>query len=504
MTESRFKRLRQIDTSVEREIITGLIVSDSFCTQVLPISKYEFFKLDYARPVVRWINEYYERYNCAPKKDLQKIYDDKSQRIDKSLAENIEFLLEKASSNHEVKNFDSLYQVDQAKKYFKERALRIKCENIQKLLDAGKIEEATRYEDVDVVYEASLSDFFNPFDDSEMKSFFADEENKIILNFKGALGKLVGGFQRNNLVVITGVEKRGKSWWLMELAFEALCAGLKVVFFSFEMNKHQIKERAYAMTTGLYPEKAEESFLPVFDCRYNQSGSCQDKRRKNKINHVLSTVEPDQNPDYESFPDYVPCTICRGEKHFKLAVWAHKIYNEKTITYEELKKHKMYIKGKKNLKMINYPSFSAGSIEMRNDLKNLAINGFKPDVVITDYLDIQKREGNGDERTAINKIWQNGKRIASELNCVHITADQADAAARNQKELKQKNFSESKQKDGVLDIRIGLSQEDEEKEIGIMRVNVLYKRMGRFIPSKHVMVTQSLSQGQCCIDSEFV
>lgn len=294
------------------------------------------------------------------------------------------------------------------------------------------------------------------------------------------------------------------SWWLQECVFQALNNNLCVAWFSFEMNKQQTKERIYSATTAMQTEKTNDIVFPIFDCEHNQKGICSSRKRTNQINNLLAGLEPGQFPIYYNFPKYKACTECRGTRDYKAAVWFDTQKNDETLDYKNLTKKATWLKGNQNLRIKNYPSFSAGSEELRRDIKELIASGFIPDVIITDYLDIQRREQSSSEREGILKLWQQAKRLTAEYNVVHITADQANAAARTQKSLKQTNFSDDKRKDGVLDIRIGLNQTDDEKERGIMRLNVLYKRMGKSVVSKEVIVLQCLELGQVCLDSEWV
>lgn len=495
---------RKIDTEPEKKIIIGLISDDTFCHECLPLVKTEYFLLDYARPIIRWIKEYYEKYEVAPKKDIQAIFTENEKKTEKSLLESIAFFLDKLSREYQSINFNSQYQIDLAKKYFKERALRIQTEKINKLLDAGKVDEALEINELDVITDSGLGSFYNPFEDQEIKSYISEDDKGGVMRMPGVLGDLLGNFNRNNLIVFSGSEKKGKTSWLQECVFQALNHNLNVAWFSFEMNKQQTKERVYSMVAAMTSEPVNEIVFPVFDCKHNQTGNCYSKKRKNQINNLLSGLEAGKLPNYYDFPNYNPCTECRGTREFETAVWFSTQKDNPILDYRNLSKKAIWLKGNGNLRIKNYPAFSAGAEEMRRDIKELIASGFIPDVIITDYLDIQRREPSSSEREGIHKIWQQAKRLTAEYNVVHITADQADAAARTQKSLKQTNFSDDKRKDGVLDIKIGLNQTDEEKEQGIMRLNVLYKRMGKAIITKEVMVLQCLDLGQVCLDSEWV
>lgn len=64
----------KLNTLQERDIILGLIVSDDFCKEIIPILNPRHLEVEYARTVSTWIKKYYENYNVAPKKCIMKLY----------------------------------------------------------------------------------------------------------------------------------------------------------------------------------------------------------------------------------------------------------------------------------------------------------------------------------------------------------------------------------------------------------------------------------------------
>ncbi len=503
------KRVKKFDSTEEKNVITGLIVDDSFCMQCLPLAKIEYFKLKYAKPIIKWIKDYYDKYEEAPKKNLETLFDNEKKAINKDLVPIVESFLSNVSTEYETTIFNTQYQIDQAKNYFKKRKLEILHEKTNRLLKLNKIQEAVELQEMEGDIDTSeLSDDYNPLDAIEIKSYFLEEKKRIILNFAGALGRLVGGFERNNLIAVTAPEKRGKTWWLQELAFQALIQRNRVAWFSLEMNKEQTKERFYAQLTGRTKNPPSHIVFPIFDCLHNQTGECELRCRTNNVNNLLAGLDSGEFPDPDDFPKYNACTVCRGKikSGYRPEVWYAKqnIVEELTLN-STLKKSKNFINlFNRNIRIKNYPAFSAGSGDIDRDLKNYIKEGFNPDIVIVDYIDIQRRSQASNEREAIHKMWRDAKKTASELNCVYVTADQADADARKKNSLDQNNFSDDKRKDGVLDCRIGINQTHSEKERGIQRMNVIYRRMGKANVKREVQVLQCLELGQPCLDSEFL
>ncbi len=74
-------------------------------------------------------------------------------------------------------------------------------------------------------------------------------------------------------------------------------------------------------------------------------------------------------------------------------------------------------------------------------------DGFVPDLIVDDYLDIHAAEDQRkDFRHQDNQKWTNARTLNLDYNCVYITATQADADSYDRESLSMKNFSENKRK----------------------------------------------------------
>ena len=128
-----------------------------------------------------------------------------------------------------------------------------------------------------------------------------------------------------------------------------------------------------------------------------------------------------------------------------------------------------------------------------------------PDIIMFDYLDILAPEqGNLQERIDVDRKWKKGSKLAGELNCLVLNADQATKASRTQYALDQMSTSESKTKDSHLDVRIAINQTDSEKALGIIRTSVLFHRHASFNIKREVLVTQRLATGESMMDNAFL
>lgn len=505
-TLGRIIRRKSITTQIEKQIITGLIANDHFCHSIINSINLDYFRLKFAKPVLNWIDEYYREYNEAPKDNIQGIFESERDNLKVGEGKLISNFLSGLSDEYERTNFNSQYQIDKAKDYFTKRSLELHFKKGLSLVQRGKVKQAKEFVSTFHQKNQDLETVFNPFDKEEVFNLDIEDDENYLFKFDGSIGDLLGWFERGWLVAVTAPEKRGKTWWLEEFIFQALTYGLKVVWFSLEMNKVQLKKRFYSRLTGLPKEEIGRVVFPIFDCINNQEGTCKKKCRTNKVNNLLAGLEDNESPDFKDFPLYKTCTACRGKKDYSPAVWFNKAKKKPKMTprriMAKVKAFKQLFLFGTNLRIQPFPAFTAGSDDLISAVNNLEYGeGFIPDLIVTDYLDIQKHDGS---REQINIIWQQAKSIAASKNICYLTADQSDAAGRKQLSLKQHNFSDDKRKDGHLDMRIGLNQTPEEKVRGIMRLNVLFHRHNEFHIDQEVIALQSLHLGQPLLDSEWL
>ena len=80
----------KIQTLSERDLLLGLIVSNDFCKEIVPILNPRHLQVDYARIISGWIKNYYNDFGKAPGQDITKLYRSHCNELnDESLQENI-------------------------------------------------------------------------------------------------------------------------------------------------------------------------------------------------------------------------------------------------------------------------------------------------------------------------------------------------------------------------------------------------------------------------------
>lgn len=495
----------------EQKILTGLIVDDSFCRRVLEMIKSEHLEGRYARRIVQWVREYHATYSKAPGKEIETIYKVNSANIDESESIIIERFLQNLSAKHETdeaQNWD--YQVDLARNYLRTRALRVLADNVKTLSDRGDIGKAEGAVRDFIVTVGATSQWVWPLLDIELQQRMLDRSRKGLFRLDGALGRLFGWWQKGWIVAFVGPEKRGKTWWLIEVAVQAIIQGLSVAFFTMEMVDEDMTARFTRHVTAL-PDNIGKIKVPVWDCAHNQTDDCDLRVRTN-----METIPVNDagHPLFDELDKYQPCTFCKDNpkkylRNYKVASWftmTHKgedYYNKcigRTAAFAM-----QY--GGHNLSMHCYPRNSIGVDTLIAALDELeTTHNFTPKMIIIDYADILLAEGNEEERHKLDKIWKRLAALAQERKVVVVTASQAKSSTRKQRSIRQGDFAEDYRKGATVDLAIGLNQLDSEeegkseREQMIMRLSAMAVRHTR-TPNEECYVLQNLELGQPAMDT---
>lgn len=496
---------RKIDDRVEEKILTGLIVSTAFCRNIIPILDLPTFSSPYARKVADWCFQYYKKYESAPFRDIQNIWEDEQYKLRPEEKDLIGTFLERLATEYydDAQTINAEYLKDIAISYIRKRNVEEKHFKIESLLASGDVEEAEKeMETYNRVYVAT-SGWENPFTPTAVREYFKIKQNKEndLFRFPGALGNMVGTFQRNWLAAYLAPVKRGKTFWLMATGVHAVMERKKTAIFSLEMDKQRIRDRIYKGLTSTGEENKEYIF-PCFDCVKNQNGSCNKAVRTNDI--PLYTAD-NKKPQFHKDNPYAVCVACRGTKDYVPGYWFSSIRRNRIRLRETEKFMTTFDQGFGHSLMIHsYPANSANLQRIKADLDVLEnAHNFIPDVIIIDYADILAPEDSRiTGRDRLDETWKALKNLSDSRHCLVVTASQANRASFKKKFVTQTDIAEDIRKLAHVDIMMSLNQTRFEKRASIMRVNLIAERDGDFDEYASCFVLQQLALGQVMIDSE--
>lgn len=497
------------DEFIERRIVTGLIVSTDFVSEVYKIWNPEFLESITAVLLASWCLDYYENYHQAPGKDIEGIYSSKLKEgsVQEEQAESIETILAGLSDEYSREQFNVPYLLDQTREHFQEQKLKKHIKEIRTELLGGSITEA---EKLACSYLPIISEEYkavNPFTISaeRIKKAFAQREQPLI-NFPKALGEFWNDqLVRDSFIALLGAEKKGKTFMLMEIAMRAMSSGCHVAFFQ----AGDMSEEQQLMRFWIYLAKRSDKekycrgmYVPVVDCKLNQINNCNKKDRECGVG-VLEQDKALKYDDltalYHNNPDYKPCRNCQEMKGTPWLQWHP---GTQPLTWKDAYKkgRDWQNKHKKEFKLCTYANETLSIMEIKALLRIWERQeGFVPDVIVIDYADILAPDPDFkrlDFRHQQNKTWQRLRALSQTQHCLVVTATQAASRSYDKESLKLSDFSEDKRKYAHVTAMYGLNQKPEEKKIGLMRLNALVVRDDNFIISDQVTILQRLQMGR--------
>jgi len=516
----------------ERKIIIGLITSKEYLQGLQKVWDVKLLESPTARRVAAWCWEYFETYQQAPQNNITNIYYQKAKEtnLPKDVAEEFEDILSSLSEEYIKEGFNVDYLLAQTKEYLLERHLLLFSNSIRSIVELGKGEKKQR-----LIEAEKLA--------CEYHSLALETEEGLNLNSEQALKRVRQAFEEaaeclvryprqlgefwnsqlvaGSFVALLSIEKRGKTFWLLEMAIRACRQKRKVAFFQAgDMTETQFLKRicVYLTQKSNLKRYSGKIWEPVRDCVYNQLDDCRRKEREcsfgvfegETIDHLRREVKMEELIEaYNTNPDYLPCSYCEEyDRNHWGCPWIKEIDIGEPLTVEEAESavDNFFVKNKRHFKLSSYANdtLTIKQIEALLDIWERQ-EQFVPDVIVIDYADLLTTEERIDERPKQNKIWKGLRRLSQSRNKpLVITATQADAAAYVKDRLKMENFSEDKRKYAHCTAMWGLNQDtkDREKRIGLMRINNLVIREGEFFSSSdEVTVLSNLKRGRPFIAS---
>ena len=512
--------MERADKFIERKILIGLIVSDDYIRAIAPIWSVHYMDASTAKLLSGWCIEYFEKYNKAPFRDMEGIFTDKIKKgLQKDDIEYIEEILESLSIEYEnADNFNSAYLIDQTKQYFNTQRLKQYAETILANLEMGDIVSAEK-EALSFIpaRDDEISNVIDPFSNPMLLKQAFSEQSESLIRFPKALGKFWNEqLVRGGFVAITGPEKRGKTFWLLELAMRAMMSGNNVVFFQAGdmTEKQQLRRMAVYLAKRSDKEQyCGERHIPCVDCWYNQTDSCELAVREQFGTRLFDPAMEQKSVTYDllmeikrDYPEYKPCRNC---DNMRGAVWTELNPAINKLGWKDAYKTMKAWQKKYNtkFKLCTYPNETLTMQEINNLLTLWERqDGFVPDVILIDYADILAPDydcNRLDSRGQTNKIWQRMRKLSQEKHCLLITATQAAASSYDKESLSLSDFSEDKRKYAHTTATYSLNQTDVEKKIGLMRLGELVVRESDFDRTRQVKVLQCLQRGRPFIGSYF-
>jgi hypothetical protein len=451
----------------ERELVIGLIVSRQVLAHLSRHWTGDLFDSEWSNLIAGWCVKYYQQHGDAPNRYIDTLYSDWAERTkDKDTVKLIDSFLTSLGGEYkrlgrEV-NADLL--IDRMRIFFDKVRLRRLYEQIGESLEDGAAEKGWELVHTTRPVPMGGKEWVSVLEDEDAVDAAFDNQYESIIHYGPKnLREFFGArLRRGGFVAFVGMDKVGKSWWLIDLAWRAMEDNRKVAFFAIgDMTKNDMMMRFGCRAAGR-PIKAGKYRVPK---KFNPNGS----------------DEP----------------IC--------------IYHRTSTVYEDMTKQeaKGYIASYREgegdrLRMVVSP---AGEMSVPGIASQLgewsSTEGWDADVVVIDYADLLASTHNGrmETRDQINEDWIGMRAISQRNHCLVVTATQADAGAYTTRLLRRENFSNDKRKNAHVTAMIGINQDDEEQEHQVQRLNYIVDREGAMSIKRVCYVAGCLSIGNPALGS---
>lgn len=504
---------RKVDTSQERAILIGAIVSDRFLRDVIPMYQPSLFEISYSNIIMGWCIRHFKRYEKAPQKLIQDVFAQwkKTNKSDDQV-EFIEGFLATLSDEFEhASRFNAEYLLDKAIAHFKTRSLKVLSEDISDSLNHNDLDSAegalNDYKKVEQISDTSISVLD---DETSWKEAFEEASEPLFKLPAGPLNDMIGDqFTRDSFVALMGMAKSGKSFSLMFLAHCAVKSRCNVASFQVgDLSKNQTMMREGIYLTGRSNKEKYNRTLhqPELDCEHNQDNSCTKRSRSCRVGCLAE--DETLLPPSEAV-GYVSCSNCQSSigGDFKGAVWLNTRRPVRLLDWQSAFKAAQDFKKKykaQRYKLSVHParSMNISMIEAQLDTWE-RLEGWIPDVILIDYADIlaPERKGNKETRDDVNEGWTAMRALSQKRHCCVITATQASGAAIKQKTVSREHYSSDRRKFDHVTAMYGLSQTPEEKRLGIVRWGGLVVRESDWDAEYQVSVIGHLAAGNPYVGS---
>ncbi len=219
-------KIREVDRTQERRILTWRIVSKEFIEKT-PFLKDYHFDGSGAKIACQWCRDFYDRYHDAPGSHIMDIFVAQQFTLDEDSKGYIERLLTGLSGEWEKRReFNLDAAVDKALEFVNGKEAKLLQERIREAVEAGRVDEvqklASGYKPI--ANESKTCRVYQPFASPEnARNAFDRDTQEILIHLPGPLGRLLNSqFYRGSFVAFLAAEKAGKSFLLQYLGMRVI------------------------------------------------------------------------------------------------------------------------------------------------------------------------------------------------------------------------------------------------------------------------------------------
>lgn len=464
------------DGTRERAVLIGMVVHDQVLARIADKwdKKDGFFKTPWANLIAGWCVDFHNNYGKAPRANIEPVYQSwaDDHKADPDTVKLVEKFLGDLSGEYKrlKKEINPDYTVDLAAKHFNDVRLRRLKDAIDGDLELGKQDEAfkriARFDKVDVGSDAHV----DVLQDVTANKIAISEHREPLVKYPGALGEFFGDeLERDAFVAFMAPMKRGKTFWLMDLAWRGMLQRRRVAFFEVgDLSQAQALRRFNIRAAGR-PLKPTKPDKPVAVPKLL----------------TIDGSEASVEMDYRHYQGYLTDEDARKARE--------------RVMLEKVKSKDSF------LRLSTHPtkSVTVGGVRAVID-RWVRVEGWVPDVVCIDYADIlAPAPGYSESRDAVNASWAALRRMSQELHCLVVTATQTKASSFTADMLDMEHFAEDNRKFAHVTAMYGINQSKTDKQNQVQRLNAVVVRESEFHVKNQVFVAGCLGLANPAVKSSF-
>ena len=230
---------------IEEIALSKLILDESYCKNVLPFLKDEYFDMLTNRILFGLINEYVQSYNSIPEPTALKIEAEKRRDLSEEILKEIEDFLD---TKIDYQQYNNEWLISTTEKWCKERAIYLALMESIKIADG---QDKTRTKDaIPHIMSEALGTCFDDtvghdylLDADDRYDFYHKKEDKVPFDLEYFNKITKGGLPNKTLNVALAGTGVGKSLFMCHMASACLLNGRNVLYITMEMAEEKIAER---------------------------------------------------------------------------------------------------------------------------------------------------------------------------------------------------------------------------------------------------------------------
>lgn len=451
----------------ERRIAAGCLTSPLVCGQLAARWERGDLSSKEADRVVGWAVEHWGKHQDVLGKGVTLYFEQWAETAGKEQVDATErFLSGVLQSIEQDGEPNGQAVVTLADKHLKKVQLKRMADDVQKAVEIGQVARAEEIVGKGIKAGLAAPEGVDLFCDAEaMRSTYAREIVEPLVRYPDGLGEFFGPhLRRDCFIAFMGMEKAGKSYWLLDIAWRAMLARKRVAYFQVgDLSLDQIKDRFLVRSAK----------RPSWSTRHDNGWPCTVKT-PTKITPVKEDA----------------ALVEFTEQEWKRPLQAGSDWVEKIqlhVQHETRSKRSFF-------KLFWFPTKTVSVLQVKAMVDSLVMREWSPDVVCVDYADLLAPSNRRDDkRDQIKHDWEQLRQISMENHCLVLSATQVNADSYKKKTLDRTNFSENHLKFAEVNGMIGISMTAEEKERQLNRLNWVVRREGQYSPRRCVTVAGCLA-----------